>query len=101
MGVSTDILRSDNNRVTVAVDAIHPNDNTEYVNSGIEYSWANIVAVRGGWKSAYERGGEQGLTLGAGIHYALAAPIDFLLDYAYQDFGRLKEVHYFSFGLRF
>lgn len=101
VGVSTDILRSDNNRVTVAVDAIHPNDNTEYVNSGIEYSWANIVAVRGGWKSAYERGGEQGLTLGAGIHYALAAPIDFLLDYAYQDFGRLKEVHYFSFGLRF
>lgn len=101
VGVSTDLIRSENNRITVAVDAIHPNDNTEYVNTGVEYSWANIVALRGGWKSAYERGGEQGLTLGAGIHYILAAPVDFLFDYAYQDFGRLKEVHYFSFGLRF
>lgn len=101
VGISTDAMQSDNNRLTFAVDAIHPNDNTEYVNTGIEYSWANIVAIRAGWKSAFERGGEQGLTLGTGIHYTLSAPVDFMLDYAFQDFGRLKEVHYFSFGLRF
>ncbi|MBI2429231.1 MAG: PorV/PorQ family protein, partial [Ignavibacteriales bacterium] len=87
VGVSTDLVQADNNRLTFAVDAIHPNDNTEYINTGVEYSWANIVALRGGWKSAYERGGEQGLTLGAGIYYILSAPVDFMLDYAYQDFG--------------
>ena len=87
--------------MTVAVDAIHPNDNTEYVNSGLEYTWANIVSLRAGWKSAYERGSEQGLTFGGGIEYSLASQMDFVLDYAYMDFGRLKPVHYFSFGLKF
>lgn len=101
VGLATDILRSENNRMTVAVDAIHPNDNTEYVNSGLEYTWANIVSLRAGWKSAYERGSEQGLTFGGGIEYSLASQMDFVLDYAYMDFGRLKPVHYFSFGLKF
>jgi opacity protein-like surface antigen len=101
VGLATDLFNGENNRLTVAMDAIHPNDNTEYVNSGIEYSWANIVSLRGGWKSAFERGGEQGLTLGAGIAYELSSPVEFMIDYAYQDFGRLKEIHYFSFGLKF
>ncbi len=101
VGLSTDLLREENNRITVAVDAIHPNDNTEYINSGVEYSFAEIVSLRAGWKSAYERGGEQGLTLGAGVQYSLSSIMNFLVDYAYQDFGRLKEVHFFTFGLKF
>lgn len=101
VGVSTDAVKDENTRITVAVDAVHPNDNTEYVNSGIEYTWANIVSLRGGWKSAFERGTEQGLTLGGGIQYQLAANVNFVVDYAYQDFGRLKPVHFFSFGLKF
>lgn len=101
VGIATDAINDDNTRITLAVDAVHPNDNTEYVNSGLEYSWANIVSLRGGWKSAYERGGEQGLTLGGGIQYTLTEPVNFIFDYAYQDFGRLKAVHYFSFGLKF
>ncbi len=101
VGLATDMMKGENNRLTVAVDAVHPNDNTEYMNSGLEYSWAEIVSIRGGWKSAFERGSEQGLTLGIGLQYSLSAPINFVIDYAYQDFGRLKEVHYFSFGLKF
>ncbi len=101
VGISTNAVQSENTRVTLAVDAVHPNDNTEYLNSGIEYSWANIISVRGGWKSAFERGTEQGLTFGAGVQYEVSSQLNFILDYAYQDFGRLKSVNYFSFGLRF
>jgi hypothetical protein len=101
VGLSTDIIKDDNSKLILAVDAIHPNDNTEYVNSGVEYRWANMVSVRGGWKSAFERGGEQGLTLGGGIEYSLENMIGVLFDYAYMDFGRLKEVHYFTVGLKF
>lgn len=99
VGLATDLLQEENNRFTISVDAIHPNDNTEYINSGAEYSWANIVFLRSGWKSGFERGGEQGLTAGIGLRYALAATIDFAIDYAYQDFGRLKAVHYLSFAI--
>jgi len=101
VGIATDVLQETNNRFTIAIDAVHPNDNTEYINSGVEYSWADIVFLRGGWKSAYERGGEQGLTAGGGIQYELTPTIKFVLDYAYQDFGRLQAVNYFSFGLKF
>lgn len=101
VGLATDVMNGDNNRLTLAVDAVHPNDNTEYVNSGFEYSWANIVSLRGGWKSAFERGTEQGLTAGGGIQYALAPQLNVLIDYTYQEFGRLKPVHYLSFGLKF
>ncbi|KAB2926283.1 MAG: UPF0164 family protein [Bacteroidetes bacterium] len=100
-GIATDVLRMENNRITVAVDAVHPNDNTEYVNSGLEYNFGNIISLRGGWKSAFERGGEQGLTLGGGLQYVFSEPLELLVDYAYQDFGRLKEVHYFTFSIRF
>ncbi|MFA6439380.1 MAG: PorV/PorQ family protein [Bacteriovoracaceae bacterium] len=101
VGVATDVVQDGYHRVTLAVDAVHPNDNTEYVNSGIEYSWANTIALRGGWKSAFERGTEQGLTFGGGLNYALTPLLNISIDYAYVDFGRLKPVHYLSFGLKF
>jgi opacity protein-like surface antigen len=101
VGIATDAVNDDNTRITLAVDAVHPNDNTEYVNSGIEYSWANIVSLRGGWKSAFERGTEQGLTFGGGVNYAVTPQMAVLVDYAYLDFGRLKPVHYLTFGLKF
>lgn len=101
VGLATDALKEENSRLTLAVDAVHPNDNTEYVNSGIEYSWSEMVSVRAGWKSAFERGGEQGLTLGAGLNYTLQGTLGLVFDYAYQNFGRLQYVQYFSVGVKF
>jgi hypothetical protein len=101
VGVSTDAIRDDNSRLTLAVDAVHPNDNTESMNSGIEYSWAGLVSVRAGYKSAFERGGEQGWTFGGGLEYAMSGTLSLLADYAYQDFGRLKAVHYFSVSVKY
>jgi opacity protein-like surface antigen len=101
VGVATDAINDGNTRITLAVDAVHPNDNTEYLNSGIEFSWANIIALRAGWKSVFERGTEQGLTFGGGLNYAVSPQMNVLLDYAYLDFGRLKPVHYLSFGITF
>lgn len=101
VGVSTDVIQDDNSRLTLAVDAVHPNDNTEYVNSGIEYTWGHLVSLRGGYKSAFERGTEQGWTFGGGIEYGMTGTVSVVADYAYQDFGRLKEVHYFSVGIKF
>ncbi len=37
VGVAMDVLKSDFNRLTLAVDALHPNDNTECLNLGTEY----------------------------------------------------------------
>lgn len=101
VGVAADVVKSGEHRVTTAVDAVHPNDNTEYLNCGAEYAWNEIVFLRGGWKSLFERETEQHFTAGVGLHYRVIGEFKFMVDYAYQDWGRLKNVHYLSFGLRF
>lgn len=100
-GVSADLLKSESSRLTLAVDAVHPNDHSEYINSGLEYSWNEILFIRGGYNSLFETDSEKGLTVGFGLNYRLIDAIKIKLDYAYQDFGRLNSVHYFSFGIKF
>jgi len=101
IGVAVDAIKESTSRLTVAADAIHPNDNTEYVNSGLEYAWNENIFIRVGYKSLFEKDGEQGLTFGAGVNYRVVDALGVKIDYAYQDFGRLKNVQYFSLGIRF
>jgi len=101
IGVAVDAIKTAENRLTIAADAIHPNDNSEYVNAGLEYTWNEIFFIRGGYKSLFEEDGEQGFTLGAGINYRFFDAFKIKIDYAYQDFGRLKNVQYISLGVRF
>lgn len=100
-GISADVIKENTSRLTLAVDAIHPNDHTEYLNTGLEYAWNEIIYFRAGYNSLFERDSEKGLTLGFGLNYRIVDMIKVKLDYAYQDFGRLKDVQYFSIGVNF
>ena len=101
VGVAADVVKIDEHRVTTALDAVHPNDNTEYLNVGAEYAWNEMVFLRGGWKSLFERDTEQRFTAGVGLQYRVSGDFKIKVDYAYQDWGRLKNVHYLTFGLKF
>jgi len=101
IGVAVDAIKSDQMRLTIETNAVHPNDNTEYVNSGLEYSWNERILLRVGYKSLFGRDSEQGLTWGLGLNYRLADLINLKFDYAYQAFGRLKNVHYVTLGVNF
>jgi opacity protein-like surface antigen len=101
VGVAADILKSEESRLTVALDAVHPNDNTEYLNTGAEFAWNEIVFLRAGWKSLFERDTEQRFTAGIGLHYRILGEFMVKVDYAYQDWGRLTNVHYLTLGVRF
>ena len=100
-GISADVIKEGTSRLTAAVDAIHPNDHTEYINSGLEYAWNEIIFIRAGYNSLFEEDSEKGLTFGFGLNYRIVDMIKVKLDYAYQDFGRLKDVHYFAVGITF
>ncbi len=100
-GISSDLLKTESNRLTLSFDAVHPNDHSEFINSGFEYSWEEIIFVRAGYNSLFEVDSEKGLTIGFGLNYRLMDVIKIKLDYAYQDFGRLTNPHYFSVGLNF
>jgi hypothetical protein len=100
-GLAVDVVKSESSRLTAAVDAIHPNDHSESVNSGLEYGWNETFFIRAGYNALFEEYSEKGLTLGAGINYRLGDFIRLKFDYAYQDFGRLTDIHYFAVGIRF
>lgn len=99
--ISADFLKNESSRLTAAIDAVHPNDHSEYINAGFEYSWNEVIFLRVGHNSLFETYSEKGLTLGFGLNYRLIDAIKIKLDYAFQDFGRLNNVHYFSIGVTF
>jgi opacity protein-like surface antigen len=101
IGVAADIIKSEANRLTAGVDAIHPNDHTEFLNTGFEYSWNELFLVRAGYKSVFQEDSDQGLTLGFGLHMRIVDHVKIKVDYAYQEFNRLPDVHQFSFGINF
>ncbi len=101
IGAAVDVVKSSSNRITIGVDAIHPNDHSEYINTGLEYSWNETIFIRGGYNSLFELDTEKGLTLGFGLKYTIIDLVKIGLDYAYQDFGRLNNVQYFSLGINF
>lgn len=101
VGVAMDVLNDGLHRVTLASDAMHPNDNEESMSVGGEYGFKNMLFLRAGYKSVFLEDGEEGLTLGAGFHLTSLTNIQLGLDYAYQDFGRLGNPHVFSFMARF
>jgi len=101
MGLAMDLMATGPMRWTVAVDALHPNDNDEAVNLGTEVMWNDFIALRGGYKALGREDSEEGLTFGGGLRYPLAGVTAVKIDYAYSDWGHLEYVHRFSMGLEF
>ncbi|NQT35266.1 PorV/PorQ family protein [bacterium] len=96
----------------MALEISHPNDNRERINFGVEMTYLNTLIVRGGYKFRYKNFfgyDEERWAGGFGIRLPLPGEVDFSLDYAYMDFGKLAEAsdsfmsspHRFSIGLRF
>ena len=101
VGISMDVLQGvANSNLILSVDALHPNDDVEYINVGAEYAFNKMFFLRGGYKSMFARDSEEGLTVGAGFHYDIGGAA-LRLDYAYQDFGVLQDVQMFTLGFGF
>ncbi|MBN1424350.1 PorV/PorQ family protein [Candidatus Fermentibacteria bacterium] len=101
VGLAMDLLRDvPNNSLLISVDALHPNDNTEAVDLGLEYGLANRFFARVGYKSLFMREAEEGLTAGAGFSLPVLGAATLGVDYAYQAFGRLEQAHRLSVSLR-
>lgn len=87
-------------RLLLAVDALHPADNTESMSFGAELMLRNQVALRAGYQSLFMQDSEVGLTGGVGFKSAVEG-VRYHVDYGWADQGRLEDTHRFSFGLLF
>ena len=100
-GLAIDVLNTEMNQITAAIEARHPNDNTESICLGAEYGFRKRFFLRAGYQSLFEEESEKGLSAGVGFLYRLSSQMPLMLDYAYADWGRLTSVHRFSLELQF
>lgn len=89
LGVAGELLGSytSDYRITALVEAIHPNDGPEKLNSGIELGWRNILMIRGGYKFFYD---EETYSFGLGINAEPVVP--FSIDVSISNYGRLGNI---------
>lgn len=100
VGLAMELLNTEQNRLTIATDALHPNDNSESLNVGGEYAFNETFFLRGGYQAIFLDNSEEGFTVGAGVHADLSS-VNFKLDYAYEDFGILDNIQKFTVRLSF
>ncbi len=103
IGVSTTAFKTDKYRLTIAVDALHPNDDYESLNVGGEFAFQDIVFLRGGYNALGLPDREGGLSFGFGLSSAsfLSSSTVVKFDYAFRNMGRLSNVNVFSLSARF
>ncbi len=93
LGAAVEVLGSyqSNYRLTTIVEAVHPSDGDERLNTGLEFSWNNMIAIRGGYKFFYD---EETYSFGIGLNPNLSFPMSF--DFAFSNYGRLGNILRFT-----
>jgi hypothetical protein len=92
IGFAFEPYQSGDNRITTSVQLNHPNDNSENVSAGVEYSWKNIVLLRGGYKFNAD---EQNYSFGFGVYIPIRIA-ECTVDYSFCNFTRLGNAQRFS-----
>lgn len=86
-------FHDDNVKLLVAYQIQQPRDYDMQHNVGLEFSFMDVISLRGGYKFNYD---EESFTLGVGLKYN-----SFDIGYAYDPFGELLDsVHRFSISFR-
>jgi opacity protein-like surface antigen len=101
IGLAMDVVSSDEGRITLAADALHPSDNAQSVNVGAEFSWNKMLFARVGYRSMFLTDSQGGLTVGGGLSYDVSSRFRLEFDYAYQDYGLLNNVQNFAVSIGF
>lgn len=100
-GVSYWFDFDDDYKLLVAVDAVHPNDNDQYLNLGGELNLLKIISIRAGYRNLLMPDSEGGLVLGGGVQTNINESNNIRFDYAYADYGRLADTHRITLSVGF
>jgi long-subunit fatty acid transport protein len=101
VGVSMEALEFSGNVITLAADAVVPTDNTTIINLGMEYGFNEIFYLRAGYKSLMRAETQEGLTAGLGFRYHVPELSKIHMEYSFNEFGIIGDVHSLGFGFDF
>jgi len=66
LSVGYDLIDTEQNRLTMAVEMVHPSDNLEKIHIGFEYGFRELIYLRGGYRYKYD---EDTFAFGGGIRW--------------------------------
>ena len=105
IGVSLQPIVLRNQRLLIAADALHPNNNSESVNVGAEYQFSfpgtATLFLRTGYKSLFMVDSEFGMTYGGGLILRFLNNYTVKVDYAFKPIGILGNAHSYTVGVQF
>jgi hypothetical protein len=105
IGTSVTAFKTDQHELIVTADALHPNNNSESVNLGGQYTLTiptfGKINLRGGYKALFMEDSQFGLSLGMGVQTDLLFNIGLKAEYAYRDIGVLGNVNSFGVSVMF
>lgn len=102
IGLSKDFYFLEDQRLTISVDAAHPNDNNQWMNVGGELALFNeMIFLRGGYKTLFLEDSQEGLALGFGLNYTGLEFFRIAIDYSFQKGEYLDDIHTFGVLLGF
>jgi long-subunit fatty acid transport protein len=91
IGAAMEIIKSENQTLTIAIEGANPNDNEEVLSFGAEFKLNNMLSLRAGYAANKDEGG-----LGFGVGLKVQ---NIEIDYSFSDFGALTDIH--RLGLNF
>ena len=98
VSVADDLIDSDQFKVVGTAELVHPTDNNEWVNVGVETTIVDLLAVRAGYRINVDEGA---LSFGAGLRPSLGG-MRLVADYAYSSMGAVfGATHRISVGFSF
>ncbi len=114
IGTAMTPVKMGDSDVSIALDALKPQDGPQYIYAGAEYSYADMISVRGGWKLNYSGTKDdatstraainstiEGFSAGAGVNTMIAG-YAVRVDYSYSEMQLVDAAHRVSltFGMR-
>ena len=105
IGIGLKPIYSELHRITIAVDAVHPNNNAEYINIGGQYEFRmagkGSLYLRSGYKSLYMPDSQFGMTYGGGLKTNLMGNQSFQIDYAHRSMGIFGGLNSYTISIAF
>jgi hypothetical protein len=105
IGTSITPIVSEKQKITLAVDALHPNNNAESLNMGAEYEYSFVgfgkFLLWGGYRGLLMDENPYGMTLGVGLQLYLMNNANIKIGYAYKDMQILSNTSIYTVAITF
>jgi hypothetical protein len=103
IGISGEVVNTENFRWTLSADGINPNDNSQSLNVGSEIGLLNEkLRLSAGYKALFLTENEDDLTFGIGLNNInVLGDVWISVEYAYQNFVHLSDSNRFTVSIKF